>query len=333
MVTIKDIAKLANVSHTTVSRALNNSPLIKEDTKKKIIDLANQLNYSPNYNAKSLVLQKSHTIGLFFTSIEKGTSPSFFSDTVRGVNRVISGEYNLFVRGIDDYKDFSSITNHRFDGVILMSQSDEDHIFIYHILNQKIPLVVLNREMNETLIHNILSDDRIGAYEAVTYLINEGHRDIAIIEGIEGFKSTKERKEGYIQAMIDGQISIKNEYICKGKYDMASGYEAMESLLSLEKPPSAVFCSNDDMAIGAMNAAFAHRLSIPVDISVVGFDDIGFSQYTNPRLTTVKRPIEKISMQGAEKLLLLMERPDLPVERILVETELKIRDSAQKLIY
>ncbi|KMY48580.1 LacI family DNA-binding transcriptional regulator [Peribacillus loiseleuriae] len=333
MVTIKDIAKLANVSHTTVSRALNNSPLIKEKTKKKIIDLANQLNYTPNYNAKSLVLQKSYTIGLFFTSIEKGTSPSFFSDTVRGVNRVISGEYNLFVRGIDDYEDFSSITNHRFDGIIIMSQSDVDHVFMYHVLNQKIPLVVLNREINEKLIYNILSDDRIGAYEAVCYLINEGHRDIAIIEGIEGFKSTKERKEGYVQAMIDSRVPIRNEYILKGKYDMASGYEAMGTLLSLEKPPSAVFCSNDDMAIGAMNAAFAHGLSIPKDVSVVGFDDIGFSQYTNPRLTTVKRPIEKISMQGAEKLLMLMENPEQPVECVLVKTELKIRDSTQKLVF
>ena len=113
MVTIKDIARLANVSHTTVSRALNDSPLIKPGTKKKIVEIASQLNYTPNFNAKSLVMQKSYTIGLFFTSISKGTSPSFFADAVTGVNRVINENYNLFVRGIDDYEDFSSIHNKR----------------------------------------------------------------------------------------------------------------------------------------------------------------------------------------------------------------------------
>lgn len=329
MVTIKDIAKLANVSHTTVSRALNNSPLIKEPTRKRILEIASQMNYTPNYNAKSLVMQKSYTIGLFYTSISNGTSPSFFADTLKGVNSVISQEYNLFVRGIDDYNDFSSINRQRYDGILLMSQSVNDNAFIYHVMGKNIPFVVLNRDIEENKIVNILSDDKEGARQAVEYLILNGHSDIAIIEGKTGFKSAQQRKEGYISAMIQHGIPIRPEYSVSGHYDMESGYRAMEYLLSLKDRPSAVFCSNDDMAIGAMNAIFAGGLKVPDNISVIGFDDIGFAQYTMPRLTTVKRPVEQISIEGAKKLLGLLNGNGQDKEKILANTELMIRDSVK----
>jgi LacI family transcriptional regulator len=331
MVTIKDIAKLANVSHTTVSRALNNSPLIKEPTKKKILEIAAQMNYTPNFNAKSLVKQKSYTIGLFYTSISNGTSPSFFADTLKGVNSVISQEYNLFVRGIDDYSDYSSIGRQRYDGILLMSQSVNDNAFIYHVMEKNIPFVVLNRDIEEKNIINILSDDKEGARQAVEYLIEHGHSDIAIIEGKQGFKSSQQRKEGYISALIQHGIQIRSEYSASGNYDMESGYRAMEQLLSLNTRPTAVFCSNDDMAIGAMNAIFANELKVPDDVSVVGFDDIGFAQYTMPRLSTVKRPVEQISVEGAKKLLSLLNGNEQRKEKILANTELMIRDSVKTL--
>ncbi|MBO1510174.1 LacI family DNA-binding transcriptional regulator [Metabacillus bambusae] len=306
-VTIKDIAKLANVSHTTVSRALNDSPLIKDKTKQKIIEIANQLNYSPDVHARSLVLQKSYTIGLFLTSLVNGTSSSFLAETIKGVHTVIDENYNLFVRGIQDFQSFSSITRKRFDGIILMSQSDVDNAFIYHVLEQKIPLVILNRKVEDRSIVNILSNDCEGAYEAVSLFIKNGHRNIAIIEGTSQFRSSQERKEGYLNALIDHNVPILQQYMVKGNYDMESGYEAMKKLLLLNSPPTAVFCSNDDMAIGAMKAINEAGLVVPTQMSIIGFDDIGFSEYTTPALTTVKRPIEQISMVGAEKLLELMD--------------------------
>ncbi|ULO07429.1 LacI family DNA-binding transcriptional regulator [Paenibacillus sp. 19GGS1-52] len=330
--TIKDIAKLANVSHTTVSRALNNSPLIKEVTRKKIAEIASQLNYVPNYNAKSLVLQRSYTIGLFFTSIATGTSSSFFSDTIRGVNSVIDVEYNLFIRGIDDYADFSSIHSKRFDGIILMSQSEVDNKFIYHVVQQGIPIVVLNRQIEDRSIINIISNDREGAFNAGEYLIQCGHKDIAIIEGVEGFKSTQERRDGFIGALIGHGIAVRNDYMVRGNYDMQSGYLAMGQLLDLDRPPTAVFCSNDDMAIGAMNSVFERGLQVPKDISIVGFDDSGFSLFTNPSLTTVKRPIETISEQGAQRILSIIKRPSEEDGRISIKTELIIRKSVRNLL-
>ncbi|WP_411679178.1 LacI family DNA-binding transcriptional regulator [Clostridium thailandense] len=330
-VTIKDIAKLANVSHTTVSRALNDSPFINEETKNKIKAIAEQLNYVPNYNAKSLVLDKSYTIGLFFSSISQGTSPSFFYETVRGVNSAIEENYNLVVRGIDDYKDFTSINNKRFDGIVLMSQSDRDNAFIYHVLQRGIPLVVLNREIEGSSLINILSDDKEGAFKAAKHLIENGHRDIALIEGKEGFKSAIHRKEGFLKALIENKIPVNSEYMVKGKYSMESGYRAMKELLTLKNAPTAVFCSNDDMAIGAIKAAFEDGLSVPKDISIVGFDNIGFSEYATPALTTIKRPMEEISIIGGKKLIDLINNGKQDGEKIYIKTELVVRDSVAKL--
>ncbi|CAM4354451.1 MAG: LacI family DNA-binding transcriptional regulator [Paenibacillus macerans] len=329
-VTIKDLAKLANVSHTTVSRALNNSPFIKEETKRKIMELAAQMNYTPNVNAKSLVMQRSYTIGLFFTSLKRGTSSSFFADAMSGVNQVIDVEYNLFTRGIEDYADYASIHRKRFDGIIVMSQSESDNAFIYHVLQQEIPLVVLNRQVADSRIINILSDDKEGAYAAGKHLIAAGHTRIAMIEGVEGFKSTQQRREGLLNALIDSGIPIVGDYFVHGRYDMESGFQAMLDLLKLEQPPTAVFCANDDMAIGAMKAAFERGKRVPEDISVIGFDDIEFAQFTTPSLTTIKRPIEEISAEGARKLLRLIDDPSAAGETLFLKTELMRRNSTAK---
>lgn len=330
-ITIKDIAKLANVSHTTVSRALNNSPLINEDTKSKIKAIAEELNYVPNYSAKSLVLDKSYTIGLFFSSIIQGTSPSFFYETIRGINTVIEEKYNLVVRGIDSYKDFSTINNKRFDGIILMSQSDNDNAFIYHVIKQEIPLIILDREVEEKTLINVLSDDEEGTFKAVEHLIKKGHTDIGIIEGKHGFKSAKKRKDGFLKALIKYKLPINSDYMVEGNYDMKSGYEGMNRLISLPKHPTAVFCSNDDMAIGAIKAIFDKGLRIPEDISIVGFDDIDFSAYTAPSLTTVKRPIEEISIVGGKKLIEVINGKEYEGEKVHIKTELIVRDSVLDL--
>lgn len=330
-VTIKDIAKLANVSHTTVSRALNDSPFINDETKNKIMLIAKQLNYVPNYSAKSLVLHKSYNVALFFSTISKGTSSGFFHESVDGVNSVIKKSYNLIVRGIDDYEDFLTIDKKRFDGIILISQSDSDNAFIYDVLQKGIPLVVLNREIQENSVMNILSAERKGAYEAVEYLIKSGHSNIAIIEGKKGFKSTLDRKEGYVKALIDYKMQINNEYMIQGEYNIESGYNAMKKLLALSKIPTAVFCSNDDMAVGAMKAVMQAGLKVPEDMSVIGFDDSVVCNYVTPALTTIRKPTREISMKGAERLLEIMEGKDIKKEKMYINTELIIRDSVKSL--
>jgi len=331
-VTIKDIARIANVSHTTVSRALNDSPFINVETKAKILAIAKELNYVPNFSAKSLVLNKSYNIGLFFTTISEATSSSFLHETVNGVNSVIKESYNLVVRGIDDYSKFSSFNKRNYDGVILMSQSSSDNSFIYYLLDKEIPLVVLNRDIDESSLVNILSSDKKGVYEAVTYLIQNGHRDIAIIEGKKGFNSSIERKDGFLHGLIENKLQINSEYMVEGDYTMLSGYNAMKKLLSLRKRPTAVFCSNDEMAVGAMKAAIEAGLNVPRDISIMGFDGSQIGAYLTPALTTVRRPITEVSRKGAEKLLSIIENNCVQGEKIYINTELLERDSVAKII-
>jgi len=325
--TIKNIAKLCNVSHTTVSRAINGSPLIKEKTKSRILEAAVQLNYVPNLNAKSLVLQKSYNIGLFFSTLGQGTSSDFFHQTVEGVNRIIGREYNLVVSGIDDYSDFYTINIKRFDGILLISQSDSDDPFIKYILNEGIPLVVLNRETELYPVINIVAAESMGAYNAALYLIKCGHRSSAIIEGLSGFKSSENRKAGFLKALNDNEIKINNDFIVKGRYNIESGYEAMKQLLLLKKRPTAVFCSNDEMAVGAIKAIQDVGLIVPRDISIIGFDDSMVCSYITPELSSVRKPTNEISTRGARRLLSLIRERTKQSERIYIDTELILRKS------
>ncbi|MNC21565.1 putative HTH-type transcriptional repressor ExuR [compost metagenome] len=326
-VTIKDIARLAQVSHTTVSRALNDSPLINSETKEKIKQLAQEMGYTPNFSAKSLVMDRSYNIGLFFSTLNTGTSAGFFYETVRGINSVVKDAYNLVVRGIDDYEHYRSIHRKSFDGVIVMSQSAKDDPFLHHLSEAGIPHIVLNRKVEGLKAINILSDDSHGSYRVVNHMIKKGHRRIAIISGKQNFHSTVERRDGFVRALQDAGIELKESYQVGASYDLKSGYTAMLQLLELPERPTAVFCMNDDMAVGAVKAVFDAGLQVPGDVSVAGLDDSMFSAYLSPALTTVKRPIEEISRQGALVLLESIEQKTLAPDTIYLRTELVVRES------
>lgn len=330
-VTIKDIARMAGVSHTTVSRALNDSALINEETKERIKAMAKDLVYSPNMSAKSLVTHKSFHIGLFFTTLHAGTSALFFQDVVRGISRTLKDEYQLSIKGIDDVHDDGIISRRNYDGIIVMSQSPEDDHFIRKVLERHIPLVVLNRLVRFDGIVNIVSDDQKGAYQAVKYLLEQGHTRIGLIQGKIGFRSTELRTAGYHDAMREAGLEPLRTLQAFGNYDMEGAYQAMTTLLQQEAGITAVFCSSDDMAIGAIKAAGDLGYRVPGDLSVVGFDDIRFSAYLTPALTTVRRPIELISRTGAEQLLQLIGGPEgkRETKTLYTSTELIVRDSVR----
>jgi len=331
-VTIKDIARIINMSHTTVSRALNDSPLISDVTKSRVQAVAKKYNYTPNVNARGLVLSKSYNIGLFFSTIKTGTSAGFFMDSVRGVNAVIRDNYGLSVEGVDDFKDLSKVSHRIFDGIILMSQSQDDDRFIRHVIRQKIPFILLNREIDKPVVTTILADDKAGAFKATECLIDKGHTRISIIEGKPEFKNTQRRKEGFFQALHKHNITFSPELSVVGNYDLDGGYVAMKRILLIKNLPTAVFCFNDDMAVGAMKAIHEMGLKIPEDISLVGFDDSEYAAYLNPTLTSVSRPIEQMCIEGAKVLLGKIDGIRQKNKTIFLKTELKERDSARKLI-
>jgi DNA-binding LacI/PurR family transcriptional regulator len=331
-ITIKDIAKILNVSHTTVSRSLNDSSLISKETKERVVAVAKEYNYRPNVSARSLVLSKSYNIGLFFSTLKTGTTANFFLNSVRGVKSIIKGKYNLAVEAIDDLTDFQQINIRNFDGIIVMSQSPNDDEFIAYVLNESIPIVVLNREVIEQKVTTILSDDLAGAYNLTKFIINHGHKDIAIIEGKPEFRTTYKRKQGFINALAEAGLEFNESYSLQGNYDIESGYAAMQVVLDMEKPPTAIFCSNDEMALGAMKAIKERNIAMPDDISIAGFDDMGFTAYLTPALTTVLRPVEEMSKEGTQILINKIENNESAELGIInLDTQLIVRDSIKKI--
>lgn len=326
-VTIKDIAKIAGVSHTTVSRALNESPLIKQETKDRIKKIAETLEYVPDRNARALVNAKSNNIGLFFSSIVAGTSADFFQEIVKSISREIHNDYNLVINGIDTYKNYNWINKKNYDGIILVSQTQKDDVFIEAMIQKHIPIVVINRNVQNINVMNILADDEAGVYDGTSYLIEKGHRRIGFIEGKQGFESSRLRKLGYLRAMRDYNLGVLEQYIGVGEYTIDSGYKVMGEILKLKQRPSAICCSNDDMAVGAIKAINEAGLEVPKDIAVIGFDDSAFAGYITPPLTTVKRPIGDISREGIQLLLCLINEEDVGIQKIYKPSSLIIRDS------
>ncbi|MCT4686810.1 LacI family DNA-binding transcriptional regulator [Vallitalea sp.] len=332
-ITIKDIAKLAGVSHATVSRALNNSPLISDKTKARIKKIAKDNNYIPNYSAKSLKLDKSYNIGVFLSALE-GTSPSFFYSSIKGVNRLMKERnYNLVVKAIDDLgEDYSIVNSKHYDGILVVSQKKQDDEFIKYIGALNIPVVVLNRKINIEGTTCVYSEDRDGAYQAVKYLTNLGHKRIGLIKGKEGFLNSSERLEGYKLAMNEASLIVNKKLIASGKFDVISGYKGMNKILDNNtKLPTAMFCSNDEMAFGAIKAIIEKGLRVPEDISVVGFDDIEMCKYITPELTTVRREISKIAYSGTEILFNMLDNNNKEFYHTKVDCKLKIRQSVHQL--
>lgn len=326
--TIKDIAKIAGVSHSTVSRALNNSSALNEETKKRILEIAKNLNYTPNTSARSLVLSKSYNIGVFFSSIYDGTSSSFFHNVIKSISEKVGSNYNIIVKSIDTYiESYNSINPKNFDGIIVVSQKKEDDSFIKKVIEKMIPVVVLNREVKDLEVNNIVSNEIIGVYEGIKHLINLGHKDIAIIEGKEDFESTKVRRKGYLKAFSEFKIDIMNEFIVKGDYGLESGYLRAKDLLKLEHKPSVIFAFNDDMALGAMKAILEGGLRVPEDISILGFDGSVFSHYLTPSISTIKRPIEEICYYGVKILFNIMKNKNVEIEKKSFKTFFIERDS------
>lgn len=306
--TIKDIANAAGVSHTTVSRALNNSPNIKEATRERIRELAREMNYRPNISAKRLVLNRSFDIALFFTSVRSGTSPSFFHQVYTGAEEVIEGRYKLVIQNIADIGEDAQFSRREYDGIIIVSQSESDDLFIESVIRSQIPAVLVNRRSKFEL-DTYLSCDREGAASAVRALLKSGHRDIAFIRGEEGFYNTQERYLGFMDGMRECGLDPESSLIGAGHNTIESGYREAAGILAT-RTPDAIFCSNDEMALGAMRAASEAGLSCPDQISICGIDGSRFAEFTTPSLSTVSRDIQAAVRQACSALIRRIEEPE-----------------------
>ncbi len=320
------IAKLAKVSHTTVSRALNGSNLVKKETREKIRKIAKDVGYTPNISARGLVNRKTFLIGVFFSEMESGTSPSFLVDVLNQTRKALPPGYIVSADSIDKYKG-NSLPVGRYDGVVIVSQAESDDDFIDQIDAQNIPMVVLNRKLSRHDIINYATDDYLGAELLIQYAIRMGHKRIGILEGHPQFSSTKERRQGYIDSLNKAGLQFNDQWVRVGDYLPKSGYDKMKELLSGGTVPSCIFVTNDDMAVGAIRACEDLGFRVPDDISILGFDDTDYSKYLVPRLTTIKKPTHALVRRGVAALTDLLSAQDVVKRTEILRPSLVIRES------
>lgn len=322
--TIKDIAKLADVSVMTVSRALNNSPLVTDETRDKIIKIAQELKYKVNMSAKSLVSHKKYSIEIIFSTMSSDTSSSFMAACLRGVYQKLAPDYNLVIKDLSN--GYFNFNLSRVDGVILVSQQESDDEFIQFAKDEGANLVVINRQSKIDDIINVAVDEVFGAKSAVDLLAKQ-FKKIAIINGPHNIQSSIDRQAGYEQSLYAAGQKLIPEFSESGLFTSIGGYNAMVRLLALPTPPDAVFCTNDEMAIGALKAL--REANLENKVAIVGFNDSDISQYTTPALTTVRKPISKMAELGTELLFNMIDhRQPQQQQSYNLETELIIRDSA-----
>lgn len=328
MSTIRDVARLAGVTPTTVSHVMNGTRFVREETSARVRAAINELNYQPNKLARSLRRKISHTIGLV---VPDNINP-FFAEVARGIEDVsFARGYSVILCNSDSNLEkelyyINVLVERQVDGIVLVSAG----VGTQHILTlqeRRKPVVVVDREITGVDVDSVLTDNWGGGYKATDHLIKSRHRCIGCITGPSELTPSAERVAGYKQALGESGLAWKESLIVKGDFQSAGGYHAIEKLLSLPEPPTAVFVCNDMMAIGAMTRAIELGYSIPENLSIVGFDDIELASYTNPKLTTVAQPKYQIGTVATETLIQRIEDRSSPSERQVLPTELIVRNS------
>ena len=327
---IKDIARLARVSHPTVSRALQNSPLVNPATAAKIRKIAEAAGYRASAVARGLVTRRTRTIGLVVTTV----ADPFASEVACGIEQAANDHgYAVFLANSNadperERKVVQELAERRVDGIIVTSSRvGADYLPMLAELN--VPMVLVNDQYPGEFVHSVMIANQDGSRAATEHLIELGHRRIAYVGDRSGYQSDAERLAGYKQALAAAGIEFAAELAVEGDGRPEAAVAAMNGLLKLADPPTAVCCYNDMTALGAMRAIRSRGLRVPEDVSVTGFDDLFFAEYLEPQLTTVRQPMRRMGEMAMENLLKLMSGED-SVAQVKVEAELIVRGSTAK---
>ena len=325
-VTIKDVARAAGVSHTTVSRALNDSPLISDETKNRLIKLAGEMGYQPNLSAKSLKMNKAFNYGMFFSTLDSATTHNFVTKTIQGVKALMPQDYRLTIEGIKELKNYDSLHHKNYDGILIVSQRYDDDAFFDVVRSKGIPAVIMNRHIEDAHFSSVAFDDEKGVAMAIEHLLATGRRRIGFIKGIDGFYNSDRRLMGYQGILKELGKHYDPRLVVEGDFTVESGYKATRELLE-QSTFDALFCSNDEMAFGAMTAVTEHGLIPGKDVAIIGFDDIEMAKFANPPLTTVRRDIQAMAKEGVRLLNEIVEGQVSSTTHVTMRTQLIRRHS------
>lgn len=328
-VTIKDIAKKANISYPSVSRALSGKPGVSSKTREKVLKIAKEMNYQPNALARSLVQNRTATIGLIIPDI---LNP-YFPEIAKGVeDEAHSRGLSVFLCNSDwdgdrEGKYIDQLIANRVDGIIIFPTSSANISEIRRKAGRELPVVILGTSQTEDVSISISIDNVLGAELSVMHLLNKKHRKLAFIGGKPGLSGVDDRLEGYKKAHEKFGLSVEEEMIVENGFTFESGYNAMNDLLDQSRRPDAVFAENDVIAMGVIQALRTRGLRVPEDIAVVGFDDIPIASMAGIDLTTVRQPKYEMGKMAVSELHSVLQGESVPNvnKRLVLEPKLIIR--------
>lgn len=326
MSSIKDVAKLAGVSPTTVSRVLNRKMIVREETEERVWAAVEALGYRPNASARALITRQTASIGVVVRDI----CDPFFPAIVHGVTSIANENgYSSFLCNLatDPEKAFylRLVRENRVDGVIITtSHIPDEQVLLIH--QEGVPLVLINRQMDG--VASICTDNETGGYEATCHLIELGHRQIAYIGVPPHVKSGIPRRNGYERALREHDLPLNPNLIVVEENSADGGYRAAMTLLACSEKATAIFAYDDVMAIGAMRACQEKGLRAPEDVAVVGYDDIPLAAYVIPPLTTIRQAKYDMGMQAMQMLIKLIQEEDLAESEVVLQPELIVRCSS-----
>ncbi|AFK87263.1 MULTISPECIES: LacI family DNA-binding transcriptional regulator [Thermoanaerobacterium] len=336
----KEIAKIAGVSRSTVSRVINNYPNVPLETREKVLKVIKEYNYVPHASARMLRGKMSNTIGLVIVDlnrkidIHKVYDNVYFGPfTTAVIDFANERGYNVLVITVYKSKDFKKVKevfyNKTISGAIFIGVKNNDPDIKY-LIDAGLKVVIIDQEIKDDFNNCIIvnADNFNGAYEATKHLIKLGHKKIAHISGDMDKLSGIERFEGYKKALKETKLTYNNSLVVKGNFIEEGGYEAIIKLFKKSRP-TAIFISNDQMAIGAMKALNDLGYSIPDDISIIGFDDIAISRYLKPSLTTMKVSLLQMAEIAVNNLIKSIEDEIIITAKFIVPVELIERESCK----
>ena len=326
---MKDVARLAGVSTSTVSHVINNNRFVSEGIRAKVNEAVKTLNYAPSALARSLKMNCTRTIGMLVTT----SNNPFYAEVVRGVERSCYEQgYSLILCNTEgDYERMDSsletLLQKRVDGLLLMCT--ESRAPSSEVLSRypRLPMEMMDWSTFEYGGDIIQDNSLLGGEIATTYLIDKGFTEIACIAGPQDKLPAKHRLQGYYNAMQKAGLSVRKEFVLTSDFEFSGGLTAMEKLLSLPKLPQAVFTCNDAMAVGAYQAVYQKGLHIPSDISIIGYDDIDLAPYMTPPLSTIHQPKDELGKLAISQLLHRMENLDAKANTLVLTPKLIERSS------
>ncbi|ELY4520299.1 ribose operon transcriptional repressor RbsR [Cronobacter muytjensii] len=330
MATMKDVARLAGVSTSTVSHVINKDRFVSDAIRARVEDAVRTLNYAPSALARSLKLNQTRTIGMLITA----SSNPFYSELVRGVERsCFERGYSLVLCNTEGdeqrmNRNLETLLQKRVDGLLLLCTETHQPSPAIMTRYPAIPTVMMDWSPFDGDSDVIQDNSLLGGDIATRHLIEKGFTRIACVTGPLDKTPARQRLEGYRTAMRRAGLPVPEGYEVIGDFEFAGGLRAMQSLLALPEPPQAVFMGNDAMAVGAYQALYQAGLSIPQDIALVGYDDIELARYMTPPLTTIHQPKDELGELAIDVLIHRMAQPELQQQRLQLTPVLMERGSA-----